>query len=66
VSHEKTRRGSLPWRRRFDFVFITPDMDPIAVRYYPIARAREVGSSHAPVVADLAFRRFSEKISGPD
>lgn len=64
VSHEKTRRGSPPWRRRFDFVFITPDIDPIVVRYYPVARAREVGSSHAPVVAELALRGSAETITG--
>lgn len=63
VSHEKIRSGSPPWRRRFDFVFITPDIDPITVRYYPIARAREVGASHAPVVADLALRPAAPTIS---
>jgi endonuclease/exonuclease/phosphatase family metal-dependent hydrolase len=57
VSHEKTREGSLPWRRRFDFVFVTRDLEPIKVRYHPIARAQAVGSSHAPVVAEVAPRR---------
>jgi hypothetical protein len=56
VSHDKPRKrpGATPWRRRFDFIFVTPDLSPAAVSYLAMEAARAVGSSHAPVSTILS------------
>jgi endonuclease/exonuclease/phosphatase family metal-dependent hydrolase len=55
VTHEKVWRGRPPWRRRFDFIFATPDITPLRVVHVPIAEAKAAGSSHAPVFAILTI-----------
>lgn len=55
VTHEKKWEARPPWRRRFDFIFATPDITPLSVEHVRIAEARAAGSSHAPVFATLAI-----------
>ena len=55
VTHQKVWRGRPPWRRRFDFIFATPDVTPRRVVHLPIAHANAARSSHAPVFATLTI-----------
>jgi hypothetical protein len=40
---------------RFDFLLATPDVHPTDVRYIAISEANELGSSHAPVLAEVVL-----------
>lgn len=41
------------WERRFDYIYVTQDLSPIRVEYRSVEEAREAGSSHGIVVAEL-------------